>query len=549
MTLHASGNVGNPAASLRITNTALHTKDGLTNEQKGALALATAPGDVTFYGTINGTNTEQEYTFGNKPANVTFVGIRVAQTAPFFVKVLDRLLQTNAGQAVFLQSTLADLVLGQVQAGGNVSLTAPHSILSNGGVTTNGDLRLLAGSGDVGEAAAPLNITVNGILTSANAGGNIYLRNSGDLNFDRIVAGGNVLLQTPTGGLFQHTPGTGIVANALTVTAQTNVGTAVANVNAQLASSNLIVTTPVGQNFLRRVNSVLAPTTMTLVSSSGSSIYSKAVTFTATVRSSGTGATTGTVNFYVDGALYVGGTPVSSGVASFNISVLGVGQHNITAVYSDVTNTYATSQNAVNQTITKATLTITPNANQFMSYGATVPSLAYTVSGLVNGDMSSIITGSLGTSATSTSSVGSYAIKIGNLSAGANYQVQLAANPPTFAVRPATLYIRPTDNQSKLYGAAVPSLTYTASGLVNGDTSSIIRGSLGTRATSTSNVGHYAFTLNNLSAGPNYQVALAARAPDARQPHDKRRCHRRRNLRLHLHARLVPAPRLRQPDQ
>ena len=81
------------------------------------------------------------------------------------------------------------------------------------------------------------------------------------------------------------------------------------------------------------------------------------------------------------------------------------------------------------------------------------------------------------------------------------------------AINPATLTITPDANQSKTYGDAVPTLTYTASGFVNNEPSTTLAGSLGTTATSGSSVGNYAFTTDALTAGPNYTVVLAATAP------------------------------------
>ena len=45
-----------------------------------------------------------------------------------------------------------------------------------------------------------------------------------------------------------------------------------------------------------------------------------------------------------------------------------------------------------------------------MTYGDPVPALTYTYTGLVNGDTSATFTGGLDTTATSSSSVGSYPI-------------------------------------------------------------------------------------------------------------------------------------------
>ena len=60
--------------------------------------------------------------------------------------------------------------------------------------------------------------------------------------------------------------------------------------------------------------------------------------------------------------------------------------------------------------------------------------------------------------------------------------------------------------RSKVYGAALPSLTYSYSGLVNGDTASVFTGALATTATVSSGSGTYPVTQGTLSAGLNYAV-------------------------------------------
>ena len=56
------------------------------------------------------------------------------------------------------------------------------------------------------------------------------------------------------------------------------------------------------------------------------------------------------------------------------------------------------------------------------------------------------------------------------------------------------------------YGSAVPALTYTYTGLVNGDTSATFTGSLTTTATASSNVGTYPITQGTLAATGNYTI-------------------------------------------
>src|SRR5262249_32943163 len=83
----------------------------------------------------------------------------------------------------------------------------------------------------------------------------------------------------------------------------------------------------------------------------------------------------------------------------------------------------------------------------------------------------------------------------------------------TLNVNPAPLTIAPAPGQSMVAGAAVPSLTYSPSGFVNGDSASLLSGALGTTATSASVAESYPFTLGTLNAGGNYALQLAANAP------------------------------------
>jgi len=164
-------------------------------------------------------------------------------------------------------------------------------------------------------------------------------------------------------------------------------------------------------------------------------------------------------------------------------------------------NNYSITYTGNNFTITKATLTITADAGQSKVYGATEPSLTYTVSGYVNSDNSSILSGSL--SRATGEAVNTYAINQGTLSAGNNYTI--AYTGTNFIITKATLTITANSAQTKVYGNSDPVLTYTVSGYVNGDNSSVLNGSLSRAAGE--NVGIYAINLGTLSAGNNYTIS------------------------------------------
>ena len=146
-------------------------------------------------------------------------------------------------------------------------------------------------------------------------------------------------------------------------------------------------------------------------------------------------------------------------------------------------------------TVTKALLTVKAD-NQTRAYGAANPTLTYSVSGFVNGDTASVISGTpaLATTATTSSPAGTYPISIdvSRLSA-TNYS--FTTSNGTLTVTKAMLTVK-ADNQTRTYGAANPTFTYSVSGFVNGDTASVIGGApaLSTSATTSSAVGTYAIT-------------------------------------------------------
>jgi hypothetical protein len=84
----------------------------------------------------------------------------------------------------------------------------------------------------------------------------------------------------------------------------------------------------------------------------------------------------------------------------------------------------------------------------------------------------------------------------------ANQEMTLVINKALLAVSAIA--------QNKVYGAALPTLTFTTVGLANGDTAATaLTGGLATNATISSNVGTYAITQGTLSAA-NYNINFQA---------------------------------------
>ncbi|HEX3064141.1 MAG TPA: MBG domain-containing protein, partial [Dongiaceae bacterium] len=175
-------------------------------------------------------------------------------------------------------------------------------------------------------------------------------------------------------------------------------------------------------------------------------------------------------------------------------------------------NNYAVTLQSAAGAITPAALAITYTANSATSiYGQAITSLSGSVGaqGLQGSDSLAGVTSgtaSFTTTATAQSSVGSYAIDGSGLSGNtANYNfsfLQAPGNATALTIDPATLSVV-ANAQSRSYGATNPALTYSDTGLVNGDT---LSGSLVTSATPAANVGAYAITQGTLSASSNYTL-------------------------------------------
>jgi hypothetical protein len=159
-------------------------------------------------------------------------------------------------------------------------------------------------------------------------------------------------------------------------------------------------------------------------------------------------------------------------------------------------------------TVNPAPLTITAD-DQTTVYGAGLPALTASYSGFVNGDTPASLTTapSLSTTATAASPVGSYSITAAG-AADSDYTISYVSG--TLSITPATLTVT-ADNQTKTYGAALPALTASYSGFVNGDKATALSGSASvtTTATAGSPPGTYSISVGpgNL-ADANYQFTF-----------------------------------------
>ena len=200
------------------------------------------------------------------------------------------------------------------------------------------------------------------------------------------------------------------------------------------------------------------------------------------------------------------GDSLSGALTTSADTASGVSGYAITRGDLAASSNYTLTYVGNNLAVTPRPVTVTADA-QSRTYGDANPLLTYTTSplgagvGLVNGDS---LSGVLTTPAGTTSGVGSYAIERGTLG-NSNYTLTYVGNNLAVTPRPVTVT---ADAQSRTYGDANPSLTYTTSplgagvGLLLGDS---LNGSLQTTAGTTSGVGSYAIERGTLG-NSNYTL-------------------------------------------
>lgn len=114
------------------------------------------------------------------------------------------------------------------------------------------------------------------------------------------------------------------------------------------------------------------------------------------------------------------------------------------------------------------------------------------------------------------SSLGTYSSSLSQLKGNTIYYVRTYAvnaagfinygNEISFTTKQYILYVTALANQTKIYGNADPIYNYTVSGFVNGDTNSIISGSLSREIGE--NAGKYIINPGSINAGPDYTITF-----------------------------------------
>ena len=460
------------------------------------------------------TVTDGTYTYTVTAINA--FGISVSQSGTVAVDTVPPVAVIDGGPSTPSSSSGATFTFHSTEAGGTFQYSLDSGAfvgpVSNGSIVLSNladgphtfTIRATDAAGNTSPATASYNWTVNtqGLATTLTV-----------VTPATATYGGTITLQASlTGG------GTGLGGKAVGFTRNgVAVGTAVTDSSGMATLNNVSLAginagsyiAYVGAGFLGDAayagSSGSGPLTVNRADQAisfgvlGNQIYGAPTFSIVASASSGLGLT-----FHIDAgpATIVGNVVTITGAGTVSVRASQAGDANFNAA-ADVVQSF---------TVTPAVLTVTADA-QARLYGDANPALSASFSGFVNGDTAGVVTGSasLSTAATAASVVGSYAITAtaGSLAA-ANYSFRFAVG--TLTITQAHLMVT-IDDQSKVYGDAIPTLTATLTGFKNGDTASVVSGAaaLSTAATASSAVGSYAITASAGSlAAANYDFRFTA---------------------------------------
>jgi hypothetical protein len=438
----------NPALTYAVSGAGLVNGDTLS----GALdTLANGTSNVGAYGVTQGT---------------------LSASSNYALTFVDGLINVNARPL----SVVAD-ALSRIYGDANPGLTFTATGLVNGDTLTGALDSLATVTSNVGTYTidqATLSASANYVLNYTGANLTVIARPLSVIanTMSRIYGDVNPTLTFTSAGLANGDTLTGALDVAAGITA--NVGTYAISQGTITASPNYAINyTGANLNVTARPLSVIAD--------AASRTYGDA-----------NPAFTYTAFGLVNGDTLTGTLGSMASVAS-NVGTYTVDQSTLAASAN-----YVLNYTGANLLVSARALSVTGDALSRI-YGDANPGLTFTATGLVNGDT---LTGSLGTSATVASNIGNYAVTQGTLAASANYTLSYSDGSLTITPRALSVV---ADTFTRVYGDANPTLTYTASGLANGDT---LTGVLDTPASVTSGVGTYSINQGTVAASPNYAVSF-----------------------------------------
>ncbi|WP_044558833.1 MBG domain-containing protein [Azospirillum sp. B4] len=336
---------------------------------------------------------------------------------------------------------------------GSGANTGGYAITASGAIATDGSaISYVAGTLTVNKAA--LTVTANSATVTYGQAPSLGASYSGFVNGETAaVLGGSLAIS-----------GAGTNAGSYTLTP------------GGLTATNYAISYVAGTLTVNKA-------ALTVTANNATVIYGQAPSLGASYS----GFVNGETAAVLGGSLAISGAGTNAGSYTLTPGGLTAANYDISYVASTLT-------------VNKAALTVTANSAT-VTYGQ-APSLGASYSGFVNGETAAVLGGSLAISGAGTNA-GSYTLTPGGLTA-ANYDISYVAG--TLTVNKAALTVT-ANNATVTYGQA-PSLGASYSGFVNGETASVLGGSLAISGAG-ANAGSYTLTPGGLTAA-NYAISYVA---------------------------------------
>ncbi len=289
---------------------------------------------------------------------------------------------------------------------------------------------------------------------------------------------------------------TGAATYALAPTATSNVGIYTFNYSSGLSLSGTGASNYVLASWAPATTWTVTPATLTYTTNAASQTYGTANnTFAGTVTGfvngqNLTSATTGA-------AVFSSITNANSNVGSYAITGNGLTANNGNYIFANA------AGNASALTISKAALLVTGNSASVTYNGQNQSVAGFTVSGLQGSDTAAVLS-SVSASGASAKNAGSYS---NTVSAGTETNYTVSAVNGTLNIAKADAVVTANSDLSKVYNGQSQSVSgFTASGLVNGETESVLTG------VSASGAGTNAGTYTSTASGSdsNYNLTFAS---------------------------------------
>jgi len=282
-------------------------------------------------------------------AAVPGINDRATQTytltvAPLAVGTLS--FATPNAASVIMGSTLANPATSTLTGGSYGAISYSSSNTAVATVSANGTITPVSAGTSTITATQAAVIGVNAQATQSyllTVGKNVQATLSVVSDKSTIFKVTGTATLTTTGGSGTGTVSTAVKAGSCTVTGNIvtagNIAETCVIIVTKAADTNYSATTATVN--IQVLNVVAS--SVTLASSSLNPMAGQSINLVATVNP---GAATGTASF-MDGSILIAKANISGGVASISTSILAVGSHNLTVVYSGDANTAAATSNAI----------------------------------------------------------------------------------------------------------------------------------------------------------------------------------------------------------